>query len=863
MSLACLFTRHAHRAAPLFALIAAVPLVMVSGAQERGALPLERLGLQALEHIGSYQGLAPAELAIVAKDRARLPMTGVEVAEFKVLSSDGRIFRTAIDAATGQVIDADAVRQQERRARRAKYGVLEPRLYEKLSRNPAQRIPVAIWVAMEDLSPMMRVEGADLNAASGLVRTALTPAAEAVRRLGATVRMADTVPVLFAELNAKQATALAFAGRSDVVAIEEIPQKGGHLSDDAATSNRYVFAWPSVPSAGARATVAIHESDGVDDVNPFLATLEDGQSRSILYWDPLNRYIHWHATAVAGVIASTHNWRRGGASGVRKILSANFQDYQFYSDKVDSATWAIRNGADVINMSWGFCTSGAQDPHSRLVDYLVKTFGRTIVVSAGNGNCVPDEQTPEPVKSPSLAWNVISVGSYFDNNTGSRRDDVLSSFSSWLNPVDPDTGYRYEKPDVLAMGGQKVIYPDGRREWFGVETTSVGGGVNFNWAGTSFAAPDVTALVALIVDKQRELAGQGRQTQDGVWAEVVKATVMAGATHNIIDGLGYDPEGGCFDGATFLEAFEHDCRDGAGAIDARQTISNIVIPANWRFLRSVTPELFGPSGHFDLWQPTYTAGSGSTNFSAGVPARVVIAWDSTAECTNIVLQVATPDCMTDRLNADLDLQILDPYGRVIAYSASSSNSVEVANFTPRVSGTHTIRISSTRFEPGTSTYVGVAWNKDTRDPLSIEDPARSARTIPLNTTIFNLTNDRAPSYWDSYSFDLNPACYFDFEDYRALGQSGPENMYRITTTAPGMITAELSTIRAFAGVNDDLDVFILRGGGGMDQNARAVGCGNTLATAPRQPAGTYYIVVDGFNGSVATFDLSVRFIPSS
>jgi hypothetical protein len=83
-----------------------------------------------------------------------------------------------------------------------------------------------------------------------------------------------------------------------------------------------------------------------------------------------------------------------------------------------------------------------------------------------------------------------------------------------------------------------------------------------------------------------------------------------------------------------------------------------------------------------------------------------------------------------------------------------------------------------------------------------------------------------------------------------------------SSTASGMITAELSNIRAFR-VNSDLDVFILRGGDGMDQNVLAVGCGDTLATAANQPAGTYYVVVDGCDGSVATFDLAVRFTGSS
>jgi subtilisin family serine protease len=78
---------------------------------------------------------------------------------------------------------------------------------------------------------------------------------------------------------------------------------------------------------------------------------------------------------VAGVIASTHNWRRGGAFGISQILSANFQSFGSATNIVNSASWAINNGADTINMSWGGCSLGDQTFFSHWVDYLVKAFG--------------------------------------------------------------------------------------------------------------------------------------------------------------------------------------------------------------------------------------------------------------------------------------------------------------------------------------------------------------------------------------------------------------------------------------------------------------------------------------------------------
>jgi hypothetical protein len=557
---------------------------------------------------------------------------------------------------------------------------------------------------------------------------------------------------------------------------------------------------------------------------------------------------------VAGVIASTHNWRRGAAFGVARILSANFQSFLSDANIVNSAMWAVSNGADVINMSWGGCSDGRQNFYSRFADYLVKTSGRTIVVAAGNSNCVRSGQPINYVLSPALAWNVISVGSYFDGNTGSRRDDVISSFTSWANPVAAD-GSAYEKPDIVAMGGQRGTDPSGLEVWYGRDMI-LGDGVEVSSGGTSFAAPDVAGLVALVIDRQKELADLGRDTRDGTWPEVVKAIVMAGATHNIVDGLGYDPYGGCYDGILPRGAQgADDCRDGAGAIDGRQTIWNVVNPRNWVW-KTVTPASFNAAGHFDIRVGT---GVGDTSFWAGYPARVVIAWDATVVCPNV------QNCGSDthRLNADLDLVVLDPAGAPVGFSVQRANSAEVVNFTPSVTGTYTIRIQKASFEAGTYTYLGVAWNQNTPDARTFEDPSRRAVAIPMNVPTRDQTNDKAPSYWDSYSFDLNLECYFVFEDSRALAQTGPERMYRITTTSPGSISAELSNIRAFDGVNSDLDVFILRGGSGIDQNNLAVGCGDTATTARFQPPGTYYIVVDGFTGSVATFDLTVRFTGDS
>lgn len=78
-------------------------------------------------------------------------------------------------------------------------------------------------------------------------------------------------------------------------------------------------------------------------------------------------------------------------------------------------------------------------------------------------------------------------------------------------------------------------------------------------------------------------------------------------------------------------------------------------------------------------------------------------------------------------------------------------------------------------------------------------------------------------------------------------ESGPENVYTITTTATGDITATLSASSA------DVDVFIL-------SSCSASSClagGDVTATYYNAPAGTYYVVVEGYQGASGTYTLNV------
>jgi hypothetical protein len=771
-----------------------------------GALAGDLEGV-ARRHVASQNGVGADALKLAAAEQGFLPLTGARFTIFKFYTADGAVYGATMDAASGLPVEHADLVANEAQARVRKYGAIEPALYERMAADPSARLPVAVWTRQEAVSEMGRGGGGrspDLVALQSVTGDAVSPAADFTRNLGAIVTTADLAPVFFADLNADQIRAL--ATRSDVTAIQEVPKNLMRLNDDSATSDRFANIWSSATGAGAR--VAVHEDDGV-----FLNQFLHSAARPVTYWNPGSPNVDSHATNVAGVIASTHNWRRGGAFGISEILSANFQSFGNPQNIVNSAGWAIRSGADAINMSWGGASAGGQTFYTAWVDHLVKNFGIPIVISSGNDTNF--------VLSPSLGWNTISVGSYFDNNTGGQSDDAISVFSSYKNPLDPGSGIRYEKPDLMAMGGQVIGGVCG-----GTDTTGLNNLATDSTCGTSFSAPDVSAVVGLVVAEEPALRAK---------AEAIKAIVMAGATHNIVDGASLRD---CPASPT-----PGDCRDGAGAINAYQTIKNVVTPGNWKF-QYLTPASF-PAGFIEY----------PVTISKNKNVRFVLAWDSTATCGN--LGTATQSCTSDVLNADLDLALYDPAGVQVKYSGSVAGSTEVIDFKTLVTGVYKIRIVRWRFDANTDTYAGLAWNLSTSDTLTA---ATGVTSLTLGVAKTAQTTDKGRSYWDSYAMapgvpDPNGCVAF------MNAERGLEKLYKVTIPAAGKITATLSAIGSVhPTINNDVDVAILRKTGSADlQNGQMLACGNVSAAASGQAPGTYYIVVDGFNGSVANYALTVSF----
>jgi len=315
--------------------------------------------------------------------------------------------------------------------------------------------------------------------------------------------------------------------------------------------------------------------------------------------------------------------------------------------------------------------------------------------------------------------------------------------------------------------------------------TQSSGDTYFNINGTSFSGPEVAGQVALMI---------ARQPFQRIWPETNRAAVLASAFHDVVTS-GRDQDGF---GAVMMVASDN-------AYRLNQFRNNSI-------------------------NSTTTDVDNVVALTAGQVVRVAIAWDSLSNGSN-----------SDILGTDLDLQILNPSGTILASSASINNSEEVVDFTVPTTGNYTFRIHKFGQDPSFSfTYVGTAWTFK-----SIPSLCTSAVNVAAGGGTFNnVSTANGGTYIDSY-----PGVSWN--------ESGREVIYKLTTTATKNI--------AVSDTNSSLDLFIVS----LPSNCLSTVAGNptvrafgsNTASYVFAPPGTYYIIADGFNGAVGTTNLTISVTP--
>jgi hypothetical protein len=429
--------------------------------------------------------------------------------------------------------------------------------------------------------------------------------------------------------------------RDDVVSIQLETQYQETISSSASS----VLAPPVWNYVKGGIIVAVVEDDGIAFTNPYL--------KSGLYFNQTNPNIKYHATGIAGIIASSNSTYRGIAYNGPSILSANSQTLND-SDLINATEWALDNGASVLSNSWVIDNEGNWTPITTYYDYIATHYPwPTIIFSAGNcGSC------PYPhniVGAPALGYNIITVGSYDDKRTGWQwSDDVMSYFSSYGSPPSPHNDR--QKPEVVAVGNHSVT------GYKGIISTTI----SYPWigdigAGTSFSAPQVAGEASLLMNESPSLM---------IWPEAVRAIIMASADHNI-------------EGNSRLSN-----KDGVGGINILEAykIANMGRGIGWD----------ATALHYNSGTPWYGP---NIIVNAGQKIRVVIAWDSNA----------TGYGGSDSLDADLDLFIQRFDGStwidepIAGYSNSGDNNYEILEFNSQASIAYRAKVIKYRWDNKNST----------------------------------------------------------------------------------------------------------------------------------------------------------------
>ncbi len=504
----------------------------------------------------------PLERLIVANEGyAEYPLIGTRVWCGKILDvKTGSVYGVCFDE-SGNFVDIREMELKERTKYAEKYGKLEVELYnilQKMDQNDT--IKIGIWLKVPEIKIQKptRIDDEIYNKIIETKKNIYKQAEDGiVRYLSAKgVRIIYTsqyAPLVFAEVSKKILSEI--EQRDDVAAIYLSRTYKPEL-DSAAYTEKANVVW-SRGITGNGVKIAVVEADGIAFANPYLA---DGS-----YFDSSNPNVGAHATAVAGVIESTHSTYKGVAYGAPALLSANSQTYSD-SDIINAVEWALDSGANIISNSWGIDTGLQLSSMDRYFDHIVWSHYKTVIKSAGNEGTESGNVT-----SPGLGYNMITVGAIDDKDTSTWSDDAMAPYSSYKDPISPH-GDR-EKPEVVAVGSRMR------------STTTSSPWVGYVGSGTSFAAPSIAAEAALLMQRESWLK---------YWPETVKAIVMASAVHNI-------------EGSNRLSEY-----DGAGAIDCSKADDTA------RYGYRDADVLYK-----DDFPKYYTFSA-----SAGQRVRVVISWDS-------------------------------------------------------------------------------------------------------------------------------------------------------------------------------------------------------------------------------------------
>ncbi|MCI0349621.1 MAG: S8 family peptidase [Acidobacteriales bacterium] len=352
-------------------------------------------------------------------------------------------------------------------------------------------------------------------------------------------------------------------------------------------------------------------------------------SESFVPGDASTSDLYGHGTHVAGIVAgngqSSANGYKGEYRGIApEVNIVNLRVLDANGQGADSAVIAAIDRAiefkskyniGVINLSLGrpVYESYVNDPLCQAVEAAWKA-GIVVVVAAGNGGRDNTLGTRgyATVAVPANDPYVITVGATDMNDTFSRTDDTIASYSA-KGPTMLD---HVVKPDLVAPGNRVVslVDPDGtltannpKLDVYpcdpdtGKCNSTVGAAQYFRLSGTSMAAPVVAGAAALMLQSDPTL------TPDLIKARMMKTAWKGFATFSAArdaSGKSYKQQADIFTyGAGYL--------DVQAALNSTDTGDGAALSptASYDALTGVVSLSFGPDGTSVIWGSSVLWGS--------------------------------------------------------------------------------------------------------------------------------------------------------------------------------------------------------------------------------------------------------------
>ena len=336
------------------------------------------------------------------------------------------------------------------------------------------------------------------------------------------------------------------------------------------------------------------------------------------------------------------------ADAVLSIISSIAPDAEYYAASylyndaeilLPRIEWLLNQGVNVINSSRGLSDNAdAYDAIAKWIDHIAYQHDVHFVQATGN--------TSAEIESAAMSYNAVAVGNIDIGKAMTTMDDFVIATGSGRNNTEL---YAY-KPDLCAPG----------------KTFTILSLDNYPCNGTSFAAPQVTGVIALLCEQNINL----RTSQTAV-----KAILTAS--------VNFDYDKCLVPSETEYRAY------GAGLLDC---LGACWVAGNYRFVSA------------SLSSNTHSATHSFTVTSSDSKIRVSLAYNmqSVASGSHGVGNIVVG---TFR---DLDLIVRDPNGNEVDRSATTRNNVEIVEFEPTMNGTYTIEVR--RGDSSTEAlWYGLAW----------------------------------------------------------------------------------------------------------------------------------------------------------